>query len=406
MKIVFLLGSYFPNYSAVSRCMGNIADEMENEHDITVISMITTSEEERKDKKGKQKIIRISTRDFQNSLKCQERAAIKRYKYAEYYYKLKRTVETVLGKDSLDRKKVSAYKNALFQLPVVPDMLIPVCMPFETIVAALDYKKENPQCKVKPYLFDMFAANPRLHRFSWNAKLKMTENQNLERQMLREADGILHVSSWSDYLKNNFEDKLLQNVFEVEHPLVVRTESWGEYSFDKNYTNIVYTGVVDKSIRNPKKVLDVLGPIGGYIMVHFFSMGSAQGIVDDTKYESIVSHGAVSSDKAHAAINNADALLSIGNIGTRQVPSKIFEYISTGLPIIHFKFQDDDPVDLIIKKYPCSIVIDIHSDYLVQRKQIREFLIENKGRRISFDKISDFYNDATVENVKKMLLGG
>ncbi|MCM1062950.1 MAG: hypothetical protein NC420_00530 [Eubacterium sp.] len=405
MKIVFLLGSYFPNYSAVSRCMGNIADCMEDEHDITIISMITTSQEARFDKKGKQRIIRVSTKDYRNSLRCQEQASIKRFQCAEYYYKLKRTAQIVIGRDSLDRRKVNVYKEALSQLEEIPDMLIPVCMPFETVIAALDYKKERPECEVKPYLFDMFAANPRLHRFSWNANIKMARNQSLERRMLKESDRILYVSSWKDYLGKNFDNASLHNAVEVEHPLVVRTESWGKYPFDGSRMNLVYTGVVDKSIRNPRKVIDVLGPMGSDAAVHFFSMGNAQEIIENAVSDSVLSHGAVPNTEAHAAMNNADALISIGNFGTAQIPSKIFEYISTGLPIIHFQFQDDDPVGPIIEKYPYSIVIDVNADPAMQRKQIKEFLAQNKGKRVSFDRIQDLYSDATAENAKDVILG-
>ena len=36
-NIVIIVGSYFPNYSAVGKCMGNIADVLAQKNSVTVI---------------------------------------------------------------------------------------------------------------------------------------------------------------------------------------------------------------------------------------------------------------------------------------------------------------------------------------------------------------------------------
>ncbi|NTY10694.1 hypothetical protein EXW93_13930 [Exiguobacterium sp. JMULE1] len=38
MKLVFLVGSYYPNYSAVSKCVSNIIEELSDKFEIIIIS--------------------------------------------------------------------------------------------------------------------------------------------------------------------------------------------------------------------------------------------------------------------------------------------------------------------------------------------------------------------------------
>ena len=39
--IVFLLGNYYPYYSAVEKCLGNVIEELEKDNRVTVVSFNT-----------------------------------------------------------------------------------------------------------------------------------------------------------------------------------------------------------------------------------------------------------------------------------------------------------------------------------------------------------------------------
>lgn len=68
-------------------------------------------------------------------------------------------------------------------------------------------------------------------------------------------------------------------------------------------------------------------------------------------------------DVALKYLDNADVLLSIGNKESPMAPSKIYEYISTGKPIIHFYTWDKDPCIEPLKKYGNAILINENKDF-------------------------------------------
>jgi len=53
---------------------------------------------------------------------------------------------------------------------------------------------------------------------------------------------------------------------------------------------------------------------------------------------------------------NSDNLIAVGNNDCNQVPSKIFEYMSFGKPIVYF-YSDDDVNVKILKKYPIALCL-------------------------------------------------
>ena len=60
-QVVFLLDSYHPYYSAVSRCLGNLAEVLEGDYQITVICQKDRPEQAEREQFGEQKLIRIGT---------------------------------------------------------------------------------------------------------------------------------------------------------------------------------------------------------------------------------------------------------------------------------------------------------------------------------------------------------
>ena len=55
--------------------------------------------------------------------------------------------------------------------------------------------------------------------------------------------------------------------------------------------------------------------------------------------------------------NSFHCLVSIGNLNTTQIPSKVIEYISTGKPVIHFCEVKNDPVKNIAKEFENLFII-------------------------------------------------
>ena len=56
-------------------------------------------------------------------------------------------------------------------------------------------------------------------------------------------------------------------------------------------------------------------------------------------------------------LSSADILLSVGNAESPMAPSKIYEYMSTGKPIIHTYTYDRDPCIEPLKKYGNALLV-------------------------------------------------
>ena len=74
-------------------------------------------------------------------------------------------------------------------------------------------------------------------------------------------------------------------------------------------------------------------------------------------------------------------LISIGNLNTTQLPSKVIEYISTGKPVIHFCEVENDPVKNISK--------DFNNLFIVSETTNREDL---------FNQLNSFYDNVSTFN--------
>ena len=147
-----------------------------------------------------------------------------------------------------------------------------------------------------------------------------------------------------------FEDKI---VF-VDFPLF-KPELSGLVSYVHS-KNVVYAGSLYRLIRNPEPVLDALLPVMTDYTFHFYGdEGNCMDILD--KYESlypqqIIRHGLQRHNIVQKALMEAEVLLSIGNTNTEMSPSKIYEYISMGKPIIHSYSSEMDSCLTTLGNYP------------------------------------------------------
>lgn len=62
-------------------------------------------------------------------------------------------------------------------------------------------------------------------------------------------------------------------------------------------------------------------------------------------------------------MRNADILLNVGNKCINQLPSKIFDYMNTGKPIVNFYDTDMDPAIKYLFDYPLCLQIESKSDF-------------------------------------------
>lgn len=408
--VVVLVGSYYPNFSAVGICAKNVVDELKKEVDITVISQKTDVNEKDKEEYDGYTLVRIST--FLDSLReknlCGKRNIYKNTVLLSV--RLLRYFQAVFCRINKKNDLVNAYIKKLIEVDQDKkiDATISCCFPFESVIAGAIYKRKFRKDIINiAYLFDLYANSSTLHRNYVNKKIKFKPHINFEWKLLNDYNNIIAMHSWNSHFIK-YHKELFAKVDFMEHPLCIPKRNIVNKHIQSNKHKVVtYTGVLDQKIRNPQialKYFDELLQTDKKIEIHFYILGNCNDKVNKLclKYpQSVFNHGSVSSEIAHKAMENTDILLSIGNKGTGQTPSKLFEYISTGKPIIHFSKTCLDPAINILNKYPNSYII---AEY--EKKEINSL---NTFIRESIS-ISDTsiirknFKDAFPENTANLIL--
>lgn len=305
----------------------------------------------------------------------------------------------LLGSESVQRGLSSCYLTALEELSFRPDLIVPTCMPIESLVACWRFCGKHPGARYAPVLFDRFADNETLHRFAFNKRLKYRRNQRVEQQVLSSPScaAVLYVDSWGPRVESMDQ---IAPAHRIEHPLLVEREVRDGAVFGGERINIVYAGTLTKAGRDPSYALRLVGAseIGTPVTLHVFGMGDAMPLVEkfaEDHPDLVQYHGAVSSKHAQAAVIGSDVLLSIGNRDIAQTPSKIFEYMATGKPIVHIAKTVDDPVNAILMRYPLGLVL-LEDEALFddQLNQMRYYIADHRSDTVDFSEVARLFAPA------------
>ncbi|MFS0725668.1 glycosyltransferase [Paenibacillus sp. 1P07SE] len=410
---VFMLGDYYPNYSANGLCAKKIIEVLKSKTDITVIcykSIVNLPTEEIVDS---QRIIRIETTEHKirnrinHVLSDEESGKLKKKIHLALLrvIQLTRYANSIFSKRNIKKTYHQEFLEALNKIKDPIDVIIPFCFPFEAIYAALAYKqKYNRAVSVIPYLFDKFSVSETLHRTSWNKRLKLKSHLNLEKRVLIESNKVFATFDWKNHLSENFPDHMGGITF-TNIPALTEIKSGKVVNYDNDKVNIVYAGALNRKNRSPLytlKIIERITSTNKSIVFHIYSKGDCDEIIRkyvDNNPVNIYNHGSVNTDSAYAALKASDFLMSIGNFDITQTPSKIYEYMALGKPIIHMYHKDQDPIIDLLELYPKSICIKQQKDIKEEDvSKLIEFIIGNKDcTDIQFKEIKKLFINATPE---------
>jgi glycosyltransferase involved in cell wall biosynthesis len=131
----------------------------------------------------------------------------------------------------------------------------------------------------------------------------------------------------------------------------------------KKTIHLLFAGTLYSKIRSPKYLLELLCAVRNTtifsdLKIHFY------GTIGDCKNEFepyknaindwIFLHGFVDKSELMHVYETADILINIGNSTTYQAPSKVIEYMSTGLPILNIASVEEDSTIPLLKSYPAA----------------------------------------------------
>lgn len=415
MNVVLLTDVYYPYGSATGICCYNVAEEMARQHTVTVICIRSRIDQTDMEEHEGQKILRVSVRSWNARLRLDEKVrsnhGIKRKWYTLLLDSVRARgyIRMLLSRVSIDLDWVRAYQAALAEIEGPIDVLVPFCFPMEAVVAGMEYVRAHSGVKLIPYLFDPFVDSLTLHRTRWNKHLKRKGNLRIEQDMLKASQKVLCMY----HLRNHFVQSgyCLDKLVFTEHPLLKRIpEEVSQRETMKRNTSLVYLGVFDRTVRNPqyllKLMLIALPRLDGQL--HLYVAGNCGKIVSRYCAESngrIVDHGFVRKEEANRAMYDNEVLVAVANAESTQVSSKIFEYISTGKPIVLFYTDNDDINAGILSKYQLCLCLK-QDDVLLQEnvEKLINFCRDTEDKRVSFADVEKIYYSATPEYATNQML--
>ena len=156
----------------------------------------------------------------------------------------------------------------------------------------------------------------------------------------------------------DFQDKM----HIVNFPLFTRMENCAVKKKHQDLLNFVYAGTFYRVLRNPKFLCDCLLKLSQdkTIEVNILGSGDCNDIIEKAVLDSegvIKFHGMQPHNIVIEYLSSADILLSVGNAESPMATSKIYEYMSTGKPIIHTYTYDRDPCIEPLKKYGNALLV-------------------------------------------------
>lgn len=410
VRVLFVLGNVYPHDDANSIIIKRICKELQTlSHDIDIF-VLGTGEDERCDIIDGIKLFRFSIQglndvskeldDFlQSNISISRLEKIKRLcqkpiLFIQYVHARMRTHSPSIQ-----------YRNKIQGLHRQYDFdaIIGVSFPF---FACLGVAQANLKIPFLYYQLDPYSS----HYLQPNKRLSMRQ----ENFVCRRARKIVMTDLiYKDYLKTSLK-KYLSKTIILGFPAIENNRSTDTYSLscvkDDHQLRMLYLGSLYYDIRSPNKCLEFLYEMKkqGYAAKIDF-VGPVIGCPDnetrlylDSLGNTVRFHGRVSEKKSRDWINNANVLINIGNSIENQMPSKIFEYFSTGKQILNFHKLENCPTLKYTMQYPLCMNIS-GSQQMTQEfvAQMYNFCVEHINDVVPYDKVETIYRQFTSTEVGK-----
>lgn len=276
------------------------------------------------------------------------------------------------------------------------DEIVVVMGGFEIAAAAMTFKKKNPDIKLIVYQVDPCSTNE-AHPFT-----TQKNRQEFEKELFAVSDAVITTPILYEEAKNTYSDDIISKMTAMEFPNVV------PYSTDKynNRENIrcLFTGYIYGNFRNPDYCFKLFDRVDERIKFEMIATVTPE-VREELKNHRVVHHERKSLDETRKELLSSDILVNIGNKMLNQVPSKLFEYISYGKPIINICKNRNCPTIPYLEKYKYALNLYEEDDIFEEQvKLLNSFILENYKNRMTAEEILREFETCTPQYCAKQML--
>lgn len=293
------------------------------------------------------------------------------------------------------REAIKLHKKEHF------DLVISEHHGIETLCAGYALKCFDDRVKYVPILWDPIVGKEPAKYLKKSYAEKCLSR--FEERILSMADTVVAMRSHREVISGKCGDKpYYQKIIFLDLPRLTRPLDPGmadEGRFiDRSCVNILYSGLVNKGDRNPRFVIDLLGSLDMKVNLMFFCIGEHEDFSAAMANFNgkLQFHGYVPKEQLLQLYANADIFLNLGNSNPCMVPSKIFEYMCWGKPVISTYSIEDDSSKSYLAEYPLAFLIDRNrSDKETLKQELRDFIIKTSRSRLSYEQVATIFPNNT-----------
>ncbi len=413
--VVFVVGSYGKYMSPGANIASKVWAEMEKNDDVELT--VVTHKEHYDDVSTQENVIQIKDGGTCLHHKCQDKLHTAKGLSRAYYkflFKAKRAVHYIAmvlrrnGYSSkMKRKTVRLLKKLHSKKPI--DVLIPIGEPHDAMFAGLAFKKKYPSVKLMPYQLDRYANGLSLYKLPKLQKGMKKRNLKNEKKLISYSEALFVLCPIYPHYQQEYFNDVISKVVPTEHPMIVEHPVNEKNTVDGEVIKITYAGSLDKKLRNPTEWLQTLCELvkdeSLNVQNRMFSFGNCGDIIASYKAklgDALFDGGKIPYGQVIEEYKSAQFILTIGNRSKEEVPSKVFDCMSYGKPIIHLYFFEEDPCLCYLNRFPFALCLPIEQEKVYENaKSLNDFIRENNGREIEFIEIEKLFEDCTPRYVAK-----
>lgn len=304
------------------------------------------------------------------------------YKFPNYEIGLTRRFE----KEALKLHKLYNY-----------DLIISEFNGIDSLSAGAAIKKKYPNIKFLPICWDSIAGGRLAKWMPANYCRKLRIKTEVKFMRLADAAIVMRTSE-TFHTTNKYNRDYLKKFIFLDVPYFIPINKYNTSNYNGQGTlKLLYSGTMTD--RNPSVLLQTLEQLGIKSSFTFITLSLDHNQIlklqRSLKFVNLRCLPYMSHEELLEYQKNSDILVNFGVSNTNAVSGKIFDYMSTGKPIISTISIDNEACIPYLKKYPKALIFDERKSSRERVQQLKVFIKAMNTIQVNMYDIRESFRENT-----------